>query len=100
MKRILLAALVLYRWWISPAIHAAFPSHCRFEPTCSAYAMEAIRLHGSVTGSRLALGRLLRCHPFGSCGYDPVPLPDAPESGAGMAQQPAAAARLASDPVP
>lgn len=49
--------------------------HCRFDPTCSRYALEAYRVHGPVRGSWLTLRRLLRCHPFGGHGYDPVPLP-------------------------
>ncbi|MDD3030044.1 MAG: membrane protein insertion efficiency factor YidD [Alphaproteobacteria bacterium] len=48
-------------------------NRCRFLPTCSVYADEAIRLHGPVKGTRLALKRLLRCHPWGGSGYDPVP---------------------------
>lgn len=47
--------------------------HCRHTPTCSAYAMEAIQVHGALIGSWLALRRLLRCHPWGTWGYDPVP---------------------------
>ncbi len=46
---------------------------CRFEPSCSAYCIEAIRLHGPFRGCWLALRRLLRCRPFGPCGHDPVP---------------------------
>lgn len=46
---------------------------CRFEPTCSRYAYEAISLHGFAAGSRLSLRRLCSCHPWGKCGYDPVP---------------------------
>ena len=48
--------------------------HCRFLPTCSAYAAEAIQLHGPVQGSRLAFRRICRCGPYGGSGYDPVPL--------------------------
>ncbi|MCX5861609.1 MAG: membrane protein insertion efficiency factor YidD [Desulfomonile sp.] len=50
-----------------------FPSACRFYPTCSEYAKEAVAAHGVVTGSWLALKRLLRCRPLGTGGYDPVP---------------------------
>ena len=47
--------------------------HCRFQPTCSEYAIEALRTHGAARGSWLALRRLLRCHPLGGAGHDPVP---------------------------
>jgi putative membrane protein insertion efficiency factor len=50
------------------------PASCRFTPTCSAYAIEALDRHGVVKGSWLALRRLLRCHPWGGKGFDPVPL--------------------------
>jgi putative membrane protein insertion efficiency factor len=57
------------------------PPLCRYQPTCSAYAIEALRLHGPVHGSLLAGKRICRCHPFHAGGFDPVPLPhdtDAP----------------------
>ena len=67
------AAINFYRRFISPA----FPPMCRYKPTCSEYALEAIQLHGAGRGSLLAAKRLLRCHPFtwlgGSSGFDPVP---------------------------
>ncbi len=50
-----------------------FGRHCRFQPTCSHYAVEAIEQHGSIRGSWLTVRRLLRCHPFGAAGWDPVP---------------------------
>lgn len=63
----------LYQWLISPLLPAA----CRFQPTCSAYALEALRTHGPFKGLYLAVRRLLRCHPItwlgGSSGFDPVP---------------------------
>src|SRR5689334_1453677 len=61
----------LYRSIITLQISAP----CRFEPSCSSYAMEAFHVHHPLTAFRLTLRRLLRCHPFGGAGYDPVPLP-------------------------
>jgi putative membrane protein insertion efficiency factor len=58
-----------YQLWVSPLLPAA----CRYYPTCSAYAIEALEKHGPVTGSWLALRRIARCHPFHAGGYDPVP---------------------------
>lgn len=69
MARVLLTLVRIYRRWISPLT----PPSCRFTPTCSAYAEQAITEHGALRGSWLALRRLLRCHPFGGSGYDPVP---------------------------
>jgi uncharacterized protein len=63
------APIVLYRRWISPAL----PARCRFYPSCSAYALEAVRTHGAIKGLGLAIWRLLRCHPFHPGGFDPVP---------------------------
>jgi putative membrane protein insertion efficiency factor len=74
---ILLGAVRVYRAVLSPALGAFFgPGNgCRFEPTCSAYAAEAVRTHGAVRGSWLATHRICRCHPWGGAGYDPVPAP-------------------------
>ena len=58
-----------YQLLLSPVL----PSSCRYQPSCSAYGMEAIRRHGAITGGWLTLKRLLRCHPWGGWGYDPVP---------------------------
>ncbi len=69
MKRFLIAAVKFYRKNISPAR----PPSCRFSPTCSAYALEALEKYGALKGSWLALRRLLKCHPFHKGGYDPVP---------------------------
>lgn len=69
MKRILLALVRFYRREISPM----FPPRCRYIPTCSQYALEAIEKYGALKGSYLALRRILRCHPFHKGGYDPVP---------------------------
>ena len=70
MKKCLLTLIRFYQRHISPA----FPARCRFRPTCSAYAIEAISKYGAARGGYLALRRFLRCHPFykGSF-YDPVP---------------------------
>ena len=74
MTRFLLAALDLYRRWLSPAVHSLNAGGCRFQPTCSEYAAIAIATHGPLRGSALALWRLLRCHPFSKGGLDQVPL--------------------------
>ena len=64
-----------YRHVISPAQIYLFGAQggCRFTPTCSQYAIEAIQEHGAMAGSLLAARRVCRCHPFGECGHDPVP---------------------------
>ncbi len=69
MQKILLALIRAYRYVLSPWIGG----QCRFEPTCSVYARQAIELYGPWRGSWLALKRLLRCHPFCPGGKDPVP---------------------------
>jgi putative membrane protein insertion efficiency factor len=74
-KFILISAIRLYRLTISPAQVFLFGATggCRFTPTCSVYAMDAVREHGALTGSALATKRICRCHPWGGGGYDPVP---------------------------
>lgn len=69
MIRLLAAPVRLYRYLISPLLG---PS-CRFHPSCSAYALEALRAHGALRGSLLALRRLACCHPWHPGGFDPVP---------------------------
>lgn len=69
MKRVLLALLKAYQRRISPIL----PRRCRYEPTCSAYAVEAIGRFGAARGVLLAAWRLLRCNPFSHGGFDPVP---------------------------
>ncbi len=73
--RVLLGGVQLYQALISPALHAlAGPgAGCRFTPSCSHYACDALRLHGALTGTVLAARRVLRCHPWGPSGADPVP---------------------------
>ncbi|NJK99876.1 MAG: membrane protein insertion efficiency factor YidD [Spirulinaceae cyanobacterium SM2_1_0] len=74
MKAILLTLIRGYRFAISPLL----PPSCRFQPTCSQYALEAIARFGVVRGSWLAVRRISRCHPFHPGGYDPVPPADPP----------------------
>jgi uncharacterized protein len=74
LRSFLLTLIRFYRKGISPFT----PPSCRFNPTCSAYAQEAIELHGGAKGLWLFLKRFARCHPFGGKGYDPVPLPKDP----------------------
>lgn len=69
MKSVMIAAIRVYQKYVSPAL----PGSCRFLPTCSGYAVEALEHHGAVKGSLLAAVRLLKCHPFHPGGYDPVP---------------------------
>jgi hypothetical protein len=69
MKTLLLGLLRFYRYALSPLLGRS----CRFFPTCSEYAMEAIQKHGAGRGSYLAARRVLRCHPWHPGGYDPVP---------------------------
>ncbi len=69
MARLFLLLIDAYRVTLSPLVGG----YCRFVPSCSVYAEEAIRRHGAWRGTRLAAARLLRCHPFCPGGYDPVP---------------------------
>ena len=75
---ILRAAITIYQWVLAPVLGA----NCRYHPSCSAYAHEAIGEHGPLAGSYLALRRLCRCHPWGGSGYDPVPPRAADTTGA------------------
>ena len=74
-QRMALGLLRAYRLAVSPLLHTLIgPSGgCRFFPTCSDYAAQAVRRHGAGRGTVLAVGRLCRCHPWGGCGEDPVP---------------------------
>ncbi len=69
LSTVMLALIAFYRNCISPLT----PPTCRYTPTCSQYAVEAIKKYGPLKGGWLALKRILRCHPFGGSGYDPVP---------------------------
>ncbi|MDR0815147.1 MAG: membrane protein insertion efficiency factor YidD [Bacteroidales bacterium] len=68
-KYLLIGLVKFYRYCISPLT----PASCRYTPTCSQYAIEALQKHGALKGGWLALKRILRCHPWGGHGYDPVP---------------------------
>jgi putative membrane protein insertion efficiency factor len=69
MKRLLIFGVRAYQVGLSPLL----PASCRYYPSCSAYAIEAIERHGAVRGTWLSVRRVLRCHPFRPGGYDPVP---------------------------
>lgn len=68
--------IYLYRWLISPFLHALCGGSgcgCRFHPSCSAYALEALSMHGALQGLLLSLRRMAKCHPWNKGGFDPVP---------------------------
>ena len=67
--RVLLTPVYIYRYFISPLLGV----NCRFTPTCSAYTIEAAKKYGALRGGWLAVKRIVRCHPFGGSGHDPVP---------------------------
>ncbi|MGD8785349.1 MAG: membrane protein insertion efficiency factor YidD [Thioalkalispiraceae bacterium] len=69
MRTILITLIKVYRFTLSPFVG----QHCRFTPTCSQYAIEAVERYGSLKGSWLAVKRLSKCHPFHTGGWDPVP---------------------------
>ena len=69
MRRMIIGAIRGYQLVVSPWL----PPACRYEPSCSEYALTAVRRFGVTRGVWLGVRRLLRCHPLGSCGYDPVP---------------------------
>jgi hypothetical protein len=80
-QQALIGAIRVYRVTVSPAQLCLFGpgAGCRYEPTCSGYALEAIAAHGARAGGWLALKRIARCHPWGGCGHDPVPSRPTPE---------------------
>lgn len=69
MRRVIIGAIRGYQLVVSPWL----PPACRYDPSCSEYALTAVRRFGAARGGWLGVRRLLRCHPLGSCGYDPVP---------------------------
>lgn len=75
MHRMIFLLIRLYQLLVSPVVHflGGPGSGCRFHPTCSEYAMQAVREHGAIRGLWLAFRRVLRCNPWGGQGYDPVP---------------------------
>jgi len=75
MRRVLIGIIRAYQLVLSPLMGR----QCRFEPTCSCYAIEAIKRHGSVRGGWMGMKRICRCHPFSPGGYDPVPDLDQPK---------------------
>jgi len=83
MTRVALWLIRLYQRWISRFL----PSMCRYTPTCSEYAAEALSGHGFWRGMWLAIRRIARCHPFREGGYDPVPPPRATAIAAGMTEE-------------
>jgi putative membrane protein insertion efficiency factor len=90
-----MALVRFYRAAISPWTPAA----CRYDPTCSAYMLDALEMHGALRGSWIGLKRIMRCHPWGGSGYDPVPVPtDRPVAGylAGSTAEPGSQ-RIAED---
>ncbi|MCW2753838.1 MAG: yidD [Marmoricola sp.] len=74
MRYVLIGLLKAYRFAISPL----YGQVCRYHPTCSAYALEAVTVHGSIKGTWLAVRRVGRCHPWAAGGYDPVPAKTSP----------------------
>ncbi|TAL03445.1 MAG: membrane protein insertion efficiency factor YidD [Verrucomicrobia bacterium] len=74
-QNILIGLVAIYRWTLSPAKNVLFGplAGCRYTPSCSEYAQEAVRKHGAARGSWLATKRICRCHPWSDCGHDPVP---------------------------
>ncbi|MDA1275299.1 MAG: membrane protein insertion efficiency factor YidD [Verrucomicrobia bacterium] len=74
-RTILIFSVRVYRWTLSPLKTLLFgpTSRCRFHPSCSEYAIQALQTYGSCRGSWHALKRICRCHPWGGCGHDPVP---------------------------
>ncbi len=73
MKKLISQILILLIRCYQKIISPLFPGVCRYRPTCSEYMVEALKTHGILKGIYLGTKRILRCHPWGGCGYDPVP---------------------------
>jgi uncharacterized protein len=73
MKNLLIQALKSYKRFISPTLEMIFGKACRFTPTCSEYTIEALEKFGAAKGLEMGFKRILKCHPFGGSGWDPVP---------------------------
>ena len=69
MRYLIIIPVRLYQWTLAPLL----PPACRYWPSCSQYMIDAVRKHGVLKGVYFGVRRLLRCHPWGGCGYDPVP---------------------------
>ena len=91
LQHILIFAVRAYRLTVSPAQTFLFGagSGCRFTPTCSQYALDAVREQGALTGTLLSAKRICRCHPWGGCGHDPVPKSGKPKAASGNIFHPA-----------
>jgi putative membrane protein insertion efficiency factor len=73
LKKILIAPLLVLIYFYKIVLSPLMPSSCRFQPTCSSYFIEALKIHGPIKGAYLGINRIMRCHPWGKNGYDPVP---------------------------
>ena len=86
MRALLIGLVRLYQRLVSPVLNAISGPRCRFHPTCSAYAVQALHEHGALRGSVLAARRIVRCHPLNDGGFDPVP-PAAGDAGRHLEKQ-------------
>jgi uncharacterized protein len=75
MTKLAIILIQLYRWTVKPFLHTVCGPGCgcRFEPSCSQYSLDAVRRFGAGRGGWMGVKRIARCHPWGGCGYDPVP---------------------------
>jgi putative membrane protein insertion efficiency factor len=73
LKKILIAPILVLIYFYKIVLSPLMPSSCRFQPTCSSYFIEALKIHGPFKGTYLGINRIARCHPWGKNGYDPVP---------------------------